>query len=183
VIIPKATVFPILVFIGLEITAQSFQATPKRHYAAVVLACVPALAALGLIYVDKILGEISALGVAVEQLSESLQTEIQIIRILANGFIVTSLLWASMLAAIIDRRLAVAAVYATIAAVAAFFGIIHSPLPGSPMFVPWDLDATAASTPYGYLSGYLATALLLLIWSYWGRTSGQLNLETKEIEH
>ena len=47
VVIPKVTVFPILIFIGLEIAAQSFHATPARHYPAVVLACVPALAQLG----------------------------------------------------------------------------------------------------------------------------------------
>ena len=43
--LPKAAMFPILVFVGLEITSQSFQATPRRHYPAVGLACVPALAA------------------------------------------------------------------------------------------------------------------------------------------
>src|SRR5262249_1660285 len=43
-VIPKAVIFPILIFIGLEITSQSFQATPARHYAAAALACVPALA-------------------------------------------------------------------------------------------------------------------------------------------
>src|SRR5438067_6179279 len=48
-IIPKVTVYPILIFIGLEIAAQSFHATPVRHYPAVVFACVPALAQLALI--------------------------------------------------------------------------------------------------------------------------------------
>ncbi|MCA9107213.1 MAG: hypothetical protein KDA83_17475, partial [Planctomycetales bacterium] len=32
ILIPKPIVFPILIFIGLEITAQSFHATPQRHY-------------------------------------------------------------------------------------------------------------------------------------------------------
>src|SRR5271167_4160408 len=45
-LIPKAVIFPILIFVGLEITAQSFHATPVRHYPAVALACVPALAYL-----------------------------------------------------------------------------------------------------------------------------------------
>ncbi|MFV1964488.1 MAG: permease [Pirellulaceae bacterium] len=182
-VIPKATVFPILVFIGLEITAQSFQATPKRHYSAVALACVPALAALVLIYVDKILGEVGPLGVAVDQLSESLQREIQIVRVLASGFIVTSLLWASMLAAIIDRRLAVAAAFAAVAGTCAFFGIIHSPLPGSPMFLPWDLDETMSATPLSYCGGYLATSILLIVWEFWGRATGNLTTDIKESEH
>ena len=44
--LPPAAMFPILVFVGLEITAQSFHATPVRHYPAVVLAVLPALAYL-----------------------------------------------------------------------------------------------------------------------------------------
>jgi AGZA family xanthine/uracil permease-like MFS transporter len=172
-IIPKATVFPILVFVGLEITAQSFQATARRHYTAVVLACVPALAALTLIFIDKILGELGPQGVSSESLSAPLQLELNTIRILASGFIVTSLLWASGLAAIIDRRLNVAAVYFAITAVCSFVGIIHSPLPGSPMFLPWNLDATSLQTPLQYGGGYLLTAVMLLGWHYWLRQAGE----------
>ena len=47
--IPKAVIFPILIFVGLEITSQSFHATPVRHYPAVALACVPALAYLAVL--------------------------------------------------------------------------------------------------------------------------------------
>jgi AGZA family xanthine/uracil permease-like MFS transporter len=168
-IIPKATVFPILVFIGLEITAQSFQATPKRHYAAVALACVPALAALVLIYADKLLGEFQSLGVSVEQLSSSLQLELRTVRVLANGFIVTSLLWASALAAIIDRKLLWAAGCFLLAAGCSLFGVIHSPLPGSPVFLPWKLDADLQSIPFGYGAGYLTTAIMLALWSIWNQ--------------
>ena len=45
-LLPEVVVFPILIFIGLEITAQSFLATPRRHYPALALAVVPALAYL-----------------------------------------------------------------------------------------------------------------------------------------
>ena len=44
--LPEAACFPILVFVGLEIGAQSFRATPTRHYAALALAMLPALAYL-----------------------------------------------------------------------------------------------------------------------------------------
>ncbi len=54
-LLPKAVVFPILIFVGLEITAQSFRATPTRHYPAVVLACVPALAYLAALAVNQFL--------------------------------------------------------------------------------------------------------------------------------
>src|SRR5262249_16644982 len=43
-LLPRAAMFPILVFVGLEITAQSFRATPHRHYPALALAALPALA-------------------------------------------------------------------------------------------------------------------------------------------
>ncbi|MDA1049142.1 MAG: permease [Planctomycetota bacterium] len=180
-LIPKATVFPILVFIGLEITAQSFQATAKRHYAAIVLACVPALAALTLIFIDKIFGDLAPQGIALESLSAPLQLELHTVRILASGFIVTSLLWASGLAAIIDRQLNVAAAYFGIAAACSFFGIMHSPLPGSPLFLPWNLDAASLETTLQYGGGYLLTAAMLLGWHYWREQTGEAAIHDEEL--
>jgi AGZA family xanthine/uracil permease-like MFS transporter len=175
-VIPKEAVFPILVFVGLEITAQSFHATPARHYPAVALACIPALAYLVLIYVDKVFADpaLRNCGVGVAALQDGmLRQELQTIRVLGNGFIVTSLLWASALASIIDRRLLVAAAYFLVAALCASVGIIHSPLPGSPVFWPWNLARealTGVTLPYG--GGYLAVAVLLAIWDRWQRAAG-----------
>ncbi len=165
-VIPKAAVFPILVFIGLEITAQSFHATPVRHYAAVAIACLPALAALSSIYVDKLLGEMAGLGVTDEQLSAPLRLELETVRVMASGFIVTSLLWASALATLIDRRLPMASVFFACAGLCSLFGVIHSPLPGAAMFLPWNLDAAVRHVPIGFSGGYLLTSGLLLLWNY-----------------
>src|SRR5580704_3202637 len=57
-LIPKAVIFPILIFIGLEITSQSFHATPARHYPAVALACVPALAYLAVLALKQLSPEL-----------------------------------------------------------------------------------------------------------------------------
>lgn len=172
-LIPKACVFPILVFIGLEITAQSYHATPKRHYAAVALACVPALAAMVMILLDQV-GTAHVTG----PVKENLQT----LRILANGFIVTSLLWASALAAMIDRRLCRAAIYFGIASVCSLFGIIHSPLRGSPLVLPMKLDFDTilltqlepemAQWPIRYACGYAAVAVMMLLWGWWLWSTG-----------
>ena len=54
--LPEAAMFPILVFVGLEITAQSFRATPSRHLPALALAVLPALACLALMPVQRVLG-------------------------------------------------------------------------------------------------------------------------------
>ena len=59
-LIPKAAVYPILIFVGLEISAQSFLATPKRHYPALVLACVPALAFLAYLYAEQLLVDLAS---------------------------------------------------------------------------------------------------------------------------
>ena len=221
-IIPKVAVFGILVFIGLEITAQSFQATVKRHYAAVALGCVPAMAALVMIYVGSLQGQyaskVGELNAAIARLkthAEDLEQQdarealdeviakgavlraiagdpaaglvdqpegdvgknLQTVRILASGFIVTSLLWASAMAAIIDRRFLVAAAFLGIAAVCSFFGIIHSPMPGSPLINPFSLPANlphnaAGQTPLYLAAGYAMMALLMLGWAWWQRWSG-----------
>jgi AGZA family xanthine/uracil permease-like MFS transporter len=180
VVIPKPTVFPILIFIGLEITAQSFVATPRKHYAAIVLGCVPALAALALIYLNGFLGELARLGVSPDLLRADFRGQIDIVRILANGFIVTSLLWASLLAKLIDRRLTTASGIAALLAVLTLFGIVHSPLPGAPMLVPWpyplpgreqlaswQLGPEFIRTPLEYAAGYLFVAILLYAWGKW----------------
>lgn len=174
VVIPKATVYPILIFVGLEITSQTFQATPKRHYAALAIACIPALASLALLYIDKIFGDAGAAACRFSPAALSdagLRLELQTIRMLANGFIVTSLLWASALAALIDRRLRAAAVYFGLAACCAAFGIIHSGLPGGRLFVPWDpaLPTDARTATLHYVAGYAAIALLLVPWDLWQR--------------
>ena len=127
--IPEAAVLPILVFIGLEITSQSFHATPKRHYAALALACLPAMAKLAMILLPTY----------VEYSRMQTDHGIGILRILSGGFIITSLIWASSLAQIIDRRFNFAAIYFVVAAVLVMFGVIHSPLDGEKMFSPKDL--------------------------------------------
>jgi AGZA family xanthine/uracil permease-like MFS transporter len=175
--VPKPTVFPILIFIGLEITAQSFQATKKSHYPAIVLACVPALAALAMLYVDKIFGDLTPQGfvdastravvVSEASLRPETQAELATVRVLANGFILTSLLWASFLSAVIDHRLRRGAVYLAICGGLSLFGLIHSPLPGSPTFLPWTLSASLRETPLRFACGYLVSACLLWAWAQW----------------
>ncbi len=191
VYIPKPTVFPILIFVGLEITAQSFRATPKRHYPAVALACVPALAALAMIYVDKLV----PLGAKIA--GTPMEADVGTLRILANGFIVTSLLWSSGLAALIDRKLFWGAAFSLGAALCAAFGIIHSPAPGSPLFLPWETgEITAELQPFfgfypsahfqvviPYVAGYLAVGVMLILWGGYDRLAGgKRQLEPKEDE-
>jgi AGZA family xanthine/uracil permease-like MFS transporter len=168
-IIPKPVVFPILIFVGLEITAQSFLATARRHYPAVALSCVPALAYLALIAVNQVLPET---GKPFAQLSPTVQHWLQTDLMLANGFIVTSLLWGTTLAHLIDGRIRAGAAALALAAVFAWFGVIHSPLPDSPIVAPeaaiarlkadGRLAAASRQTPYHWAAAYAAVTLALL---------------------
>jgi len=127
-----------LIFIGIEITAQSFHATPRRHYAAIAVACIPALAKLIAIEYSKFAFLIDYTRIP-ELKATSLQDHILVVNVLAGGFIFTSLIWASAVAKIIDRRFNTAAIYFAVAAVLILFGIMHSPLDGDRMFWPIEL--------------------------------------------
>src|SRR5262249_50953261 len=113
--LPKAALAPILVYVGLEITAPSFPATPGRHYPPLALAALPALADLAMICVDMAL--------AGKPPAPSSAAMMQTLRCLANGFIVTSLLWGAALAAVLDGRLLRGAGYLLTAGVLSLFGI------------------------------------------------------------
>jgi len=159
--IPPAAVYPILVFIGLEITAQSFRATPPRHFPAVAMACVPALAALVTLQTDKVLAAGAAPGAA-------LAAELAAIRVLSSGFIVTSLLWAGLTAALIDQTLARAAAWALAAAACSLVGVIHSPYPDGRLFLPWHLSDAPSTPGCGPLELAAAYALLAVVFFAWG---------------
>jgi AGZA family xanthine/uracil permease-like MFS transporter len=166
--LPQVAMYPILVFVGLEIMAQSFQATPPKHYPALALATLPGLAALGGILIDQVLGgrlPSSEAGVAIAQT----------VSCLSHGFIVTSLLWGAALAAMIDGRFRGAAVFMLLAAACSLVGVMHSPLPSQPIDFPWhvtaaiDEQAPAAKyqTPYHWAVGYALAAALLFLLGLW----------------
>ncbi len=143
-LIPEAAVLPILVFIGIEITAQSFQATPRRHYAALAIACIPAMAKLIMIYLGqyiKVFDYQSAMDAGIIKAGDQafLQSQIIYLSVLAGGFILTSLIWASALAKITDRRFYGASVFLAVGGMLVMFGVMHSPLAGDKMFLPWNL--------------------------------------------
>ncbi len=161
-IVPEAAVAPILIFVGLEITAQAFLATPARHAPAVALAFVPAVAALLLIQMGSLL---ASLGHSARDVRGEAAVVLETIRVLGNGFILTALLWGSAVALIVDRRLAVAAAVFAVASVGSLAGVIHSPLESGGLFWPGSLDSRwpgALAGGYGLLAGLLA---LLAAWT------------------
>ena len=157
-LLPEAAVAPILVFIGLEITAQAFVASPPRHAPAVAVSFLPAVAALLLIQESSLLG---AVGKTFADLGGEARAGYQTLLILGNGFILTALLWGSAVALIIDRRLQLAGVVFAVASAATLFGIIHSPLPNGALFWAWSAPSAIAAALAGSY-GVVAALLWLL---------------------
>ena len=157
-LLPEAAVAPILIFIGLEITAQAFIASPPRHAAAVAIAFIPATAALMLIEGSTLL---SGVGRSADQLTGPGRATWDSMLVLGHGFIVTALLWAAAVVRMIERRLVEAAAVLGVASLAALVGLVHSPLPSGGLFWPWSVPS---GTPLRIAGAYgLAAALLLLL--------------------
>ncbi|HYT93232.1 MAG TPA: hypothetical protein VEL76_31225 [Gemmataceae bacterium] len=175
--LPKAAMFPILIYVGLEITSQSFRATPSRHYPALALAALPALA-----YLVGLPLKIPTM--RADTLNAEAAFALQTLTSLANGFILTSLLWGAALAALIDGGYRRAAAYLAVAGVLALFGIIHSPLRDTVIDFPWNivaqvqgLDANARvaamlHTPYHWAGTYAIIAIFFIVLGYFGEGKG-----------
>jgi AGZA family xanthine/uracil permease-like MFS transporter len=181
--LPTAAMFPIFVFVGLEITAQSFHATPVKHYPAVALAMLPAVAAVIVLVLKNIFGPMTVPS------GEQQLAVMQTLRCLANGFLISGMLWAAALAMILDGRLRSAAGYFLIAGTCALVGIIHSPLPDEQIDLPWRVlvqvptefrAAVRYQTPYHWGAAYGLVALLLVGLSYYGEKTSLEGKRTEE---
>ena len=153
-LLPEAAVAPILVFIGIEITAQAFEVTPKKHFRAIALAFLPAIAYLVQIEYGLLLGN---LGKSAADLSGELAAGYRATLVLGNGFIVTSLLWGGAFAALIDRQALRAGGFLLVGALAALCGVIHSPLASGAVFAPW---APPDPIVWHLAAGYVVMALV-----------------------
>jgi len=157
--LPVAVLAPIIVYVGISISVQAFHATERSHAPAVALAFLPALAYLMTI---KLPGWLPAERMAELQsdISHGLP-ELAVIVTLGNGFIMTSMLWASTLVAMIDQRLRRASALLLLAAALTAFGIIHSVHPQGGIYLPWNLQGLAASIAWQFTAAYVVLAVFL----------------------
>src|SRR5216684_3872598 len=149
-VIPLVAILPILLFIGLVIGAQAFQACPSRHAPAVVLAILPNIAAWAQTQIDGALG---AAGTSAEQVGMAKLAGTGVVyrgmELLGGGAVLAGLILGAIAAFIIDRRFERAAIYAGAGAVLAFFGFINGTALGIGNSAPVAL-------------GYLIVALICL---------------------
>jgi AGZA family xanthine/uracil permease-like MFS transporter len=166
--LPRPVLAPILVFIGLEITGQSFLAPPRRHAAAITLALLPSVAQLVVIFLSQIQGgalmtaalDPEATARASGIVNPAFIHTCGVMIMLANGFILTALLWGSAAAFLIDRQVGRASVVLVVCGVLSLFGFIHSVLPSGGVYLPWHLTTVL---PYHWFIGYVGLSVLLLV--------------------
>jgi len=147
-ILPVSAVCPILIFVGMEIIAQSYHSTPKKHVHAVTISFLPAVASLLLIYFDdfvsqfsKMIGEISSHypdAKNILSIPASISSTHSVIRILGHGFILTAMLWGGIVSFLIDRANKKCGLLLIICSIFSLFGIIHSASPDGSIYLPWN---------------------------------------------
>jgi adenine/guanine/hypoxanthine permease len=166
--LPRPALAPILVFVALDITEQSYHATPTRHAAAVTLAVLPSVAQLVQIFLSQVYGG-ALLSAAIDPAGTMKATGLAnpdfistcgVMIVLAHGFILTAMLWGGAVAFMIDRRIGAAAATLVACAVLAFFGFIHSVTPSGGIYFPWAIGSTL---PYHWSAAYLGFAVMIMI--------------------
>lgn len=160
--LPVAVLAPIIVYVGIDITVQAFHSTPRQHAPAVVLAFLPSVAYLLTIKLGN------PAWIAPERHAElyaSVQghglPELAAIVTLGNGFIITAMIWAAALAAMIDGRTRAAAGILLLGAGLTLFGLIHSVDPRGGIYWPWALEGLPRIIAWQFAAAYGVLAALL----------------------
>jgi len=149
----------ILLWIGMTIAAQAFQATPREHAPAVVIGFIPPLAGWGLLMLESGLRSAGATVGSVGVDALAMQLPIAGMIALERGFIFTSMILAAMTVALVDGKYRLAAVWASVAAGLSVTGIIHGyEVTGSVI-----VNSYGPATTWPFMIGYLALALIFLV--------------------
>ncbi|MBW1780402.1 MAG: MFS transporter [Deltaproteobacteria bacterium] len=133
-LIPRAVLAPIFLFIGFEIVRQAYRESPASHSPAVSFSFLPVIANLVMIILTQFL---SVTAMTPEGFPMRLQILHQSLTVLSNGFVLTAMLWGSMVALIIDRKPHAAATYALCCGFLTLFGLMHSVVPSGEIYLPW----------------------------------------------
>lgn len=163
--VPTAALAPILCFVGIDIVVQAFACCKKAHFPAVALAFVPNICRILAIKFDYSSGFAALLEKLAHEPGRYLDENL-VIPAMANGFILTAMMWGAFLALMIDRRLKESSVYLFILGILSFFGIIHSVSPSGTMYLPWNLSPVEQAVPYQFASGYVLLAIMIFALSF-----------------
>lgn len=154
-LIPISIVGIVYVWCTLTMVVQTFSDTPRRHAAAAVIALIPQVADFVFTQVNSTLQSAGIFQVTAEVEASMIESGVLWggLPALKYGSIITSMLWAAILAFIIDRQLIRAAVTSFACAAFSFFGLMHS-------------ETLGINMGPKLMIGYLVTALIFVIYHY-----------------
>jgi adenine/guanine/hypoxanthine permease len=158
-IVPLVALLPILVYIGMVITAQAFAVSEKRHFPAIALSFIPLIAGFVTL---KVMSALGAVGAEIDYVLLA-NNGIPLLgwQRLSGGDILVGMLIGAIGIYIIDKKFLRAAVYAFITAGLAFFGFVHATSIG----FPTSFDAI---NPVSI--GYIMFGLVMLFFHYYKDT-------------
>mmetsp|Transcript_111050 Transcript_111050/g.358213 ORF Transcript_111050/g.358213 Transcript_111050/m.358213 type:complete len:557 (-) Transcript_111050:657-2327(-) len=172
-IFPAEVLNPIILFVGLAVCGEALEVTPPRHWPAWIIAIVPGFfnwtleAAAGFAAAICEAGAVANGSVVVgaacavdphSAKAWTLSPKLQAMKSLGEGYLLTSIFWASMVIYIIDRKFLLVAVWASIAALFASCGLVHS----DTVFLPWH-GPDDHGLHWEFVGGYLLTAGLFVL--------------------
>ena len=158
--IPIDAGMAIVLWIGMMIVAQAFQATPRVHAAAVVVGLLPGIGAWGTLMAKNGL-RAAGIGGSAGPFSETLIQEFQKTDTwiagafaIEQGFLFTAMLLSAAVVGVIERRWSQAAAWSACAALLSAFGLMHS--------YQWTFGDTALrlAPAWPFVIGYGGMALL-----------------------
>ena len=161
--VPVEAGMAIILWIGIVITSQAFEATPRAHAPAVVVGLLPGVAAWGTLMAKNGLraaglGRLGGPGFSSALTETFIATDSWIHGgfALEQGFIVTAMLLSAATVSIIERRFLTAATWCAVGAALSAVGLLHSY-----RYTPAD-TATLLEPAWSFVAGYSAMAAVLV---------------------
>ncbi len=178
-LIPIEAGMAIVLWIGIVIGSQAFEATPTRHAPAVVIGILPALAGWGVLllqsafnYADPILSKAVEGSAVASRIPNIWLSQVPLdqpifpyslggILSLSQGFLLSAMVWASIATFVIDRDFKKAIIASLVGVILAGTGFIHAySLRGNAILTPFELN-------FGpFVQSYLLLAGLFLVASF-----------------
>ncbi|MGE8212235.1 MAG: hypothetical protein ACN6Q8_01455, partial [Stenotrophomonas sp.] len=88
-------------------------------------------------------------------------SDVATLQLLGNGFIISAMIWAAALVALIERRAGVAVSLLLVAAVLSAFGVIHSTDPRGGVYLPWQLEGLRQAITWQISAAYAVLATVI----------------------
>lgn len=181
--VPLASGIAIVLWIGIIITAQAFQATPQRQAPAAAIGLFPAIAAWG---ATVVYGAFTVAGGSSiqEVLTQNIDLEVNGfllhgLIVLERGFIFTCMILSAIAAFLIDQKFFSAAFWSLLAACGTMLGLIHTyQISGNVVdYLLMGTTPAAGSLPFRatfIAIGYLAIGAVFFLVAFYQQRAGEL---------